>query len=56
MELVDVLHGVKKVIETEGNITGVERVIITKDEFMIVKDGNVYKVIDYEKLVEIKVD
>jgi hypothetical protein len=51
MKLTDALKGIQKVLETEGNLEA-ERVIITKDEFMIIKGNLAYTVDDYEKLIK----
>lgn len=51
MQLIDALKGIRKVIETEGDLE-IERIIITSKEFTIVKENNVYTVDDYEKLIK----
>lgn len=51
MRLTDALKAIQKVIETEGNLE-TERVIITADEFMIIKDHLAYTVNGYEKLIK----
>lgn len=52
MKLSDALSGMNKVIETEGNLDNIDRLIITENEFMIVIDGKVYNVVDYKKLIK----
>lgn len=51
MRLSDVIVNAKKVLVHEAKDYEVERVIITKDSFQLVMNGQVYHVEDYPDIV-----